>query len=225
MNELSIFITASIKNETQLNCLFECLKKIRDKYDDKIFIIDNNSLININYLENEKNNINVINHNSGSQGELLFLNYYYKLKPSKKAIYIHDSMLLLQKLDISNITTIKFLLEFNKAYKIKEQDNYIVKLNKGNEIIETKEWIGCFGGSCVITFDYLEHLINEYNFLILMNFINNRNDREMYERILGIVVCYDLKTSKDLSIFGDLWEYKPCDYNENKGLYKINFGR
>ena len=58
MNELSIFITASIKNETQLNCLFECLKKIRDKYDDKIFIIDNNSLININYLENEKNNIN-----------------------------------------------------------------------------------------------------------------------------------------------------------------------
>ena len=54
MDELSIYITACIKNETQLNFLFECLKRIRDKYDDKIYIIDNNSQNNINYLENEK---------------------------------------------------------------------------------------------------------------------------------------------------------------------------
>ena len=225
MEELSIFITAHIQNETQLNVLFECLKKLRENYNEKIFIIDNNSFININYLENQKNNIIIINHNSGSQSELLFYYYYYKLKPSKKAIYIHDSMILLKKIDISNITNIKFLLEFNKSFKIKEQDDLILKLNHGDKIIQTENWVGCFGCSSIITYDYLEYLIKEYNLLLLMDYIKTRIDREMLERIIGIVVCYDLKTSENLNFFGDLWIYQPLNYNPNKGLFKISFGR
>ncbi len=40
-----------------------------------------------------------------------------------------------------------------------------------------------------------------------------------------MVVCYDLKIIKDLSIFGDLWIYKPLEYNMNKELIKISFNR
>jgi hypothetical protein len=228
MEDFSIFITASINSETHLSVLFECLKKIRMHYiSEKIFIINSDSSIDIKYLENG-NNITVIKSEFNSAGESTFIYYYYHLKPSKKALYIHDSMLLLKKIDdniIKNLETVKFLLQFDKAFKIKEQEEFIAKLNEGNEINNNDNWIGCFGCCCMITYNYLNHLQNTYNILLLTKIINKKIHREIYERVLGAIVCYDLKTTNNLSIYGDLYDYNPFEYNENKDIYKINFQR
>lgn len=228
MEDFSIFITASINSEIHLSVLFECLKKIRINYiSEKIYIITDNSSIDIKYLENQPNII-VIQSAFKGAGESLFIYHYYHLKPSKKALYIHDSMLLFKKIDdsiIENLKTVKFLLQFNKAFKIKEQENFIVKLNKGNEINNNDNWIGCFAGCCIITHNYLSHLQDTYNILLIPPLINNRLNREIYERVLGSVISYDLKTIENLSIFGDLYEYKPMEYDENKALLKISLQR
>ena len=195
MEDFSIFITASINSETHLSVLFECLKKIRIHYiSEKIYIITDNSSIDIKYLENQYN-IYVIQSEFKGAGESLFIYHYYHLKPSQKALYIHDSMLLLKKIDdniIENLETVKFLLHFNKAYKIKEQEDFILKLNEGSSINENQNWVGCYGGACIITHEYLTKLQNKYNIISIVPFITRRSEREIYERILGAVVSYDL---------------------------------
>lgn len=228
MEDFSIFITASINSETHLSVLFECLKKIRIHYiSEKIHIITDNSSIDIKYLENQYN-IYVIQSEFKGAGESLFIYHYYHLKPSQKALYIHDSMLLLKKIDdniIENLETVKFLLHFNKAYKIKEQEDFIAKLNKGNEINNNDNWVGCFAGCCIINHNYLCHLQDTYNILLISSLIDNKLNREIYERVLGSVISYDLKTIENLSIYGDLFEYKPMEYDENKALLKISLQR
>lgn len=217
MEEFSIFITTYISNEVHNIALNLCIENLRIHYNNThIYIINDNSnpsLINIKDIHN-KDLITIINSEIKGSGEFLFLYYYNKLKPSNKALYIHDSMFLISPIKeelISNLTTIKFLFCFNKKYKIKEQEKLIAKLNEGIDINKNEDWVGCFGGSCIITLEYLKDLEETYNILSLVPFITCRSEREIYERILGSVVSYDFKKKEiaidDISIYGDLDEY------------------
>jgi len=250
MEDLSIFITTHITNEIHNIALNLCIANIRNHYkDNKIFIINDNSqsnIINIKDIHN-KELITLIDSDIKGSGEFLFLYYYHKLEPSKKALYIHDSMFLISAISeeiILELNKIKFLLSFSNNHKIKEQDKLILKLNEGMEIIKNEDWVGCFGGSCLITLEYLKELEETYNIFSLLSFITCRSDREIYERIFGAVICYDLKKKEidisNISIYGDLYEYyekypKEKFHNfkyylngnreEMPPLLKLNFGR
>jgi hypothetical protein len=130
-------------------------------------------------------------------------------------------------------------MEFSSNHKIKEQDDFLIELNNKEELIElsnSKNWVGCFGGCCLITIDYLDHLIDKYNILSIINKIKKRNDRECYERILGVIVCHDLQTIDNLNIFGDFasilkkYDYLYLNLNHyitygNLPFYNISFSR
>ena len=208
MEDLSIFITAHITNEIHNIALNLCISNVRNHYkDNKIIVINDNSpsfSINIKDVHN-KELITVINSEIKGAGEFLFLYYYHKLEnPTKKALYIHDSMFLISPIPeemILNLTDMKFLFSFSNKYKIKEQEKFISKLNEGSKINKNQNWVGCFGGSCIITHEYLKKLQNKYNILSLVPLITCRSEREIYERIIGSVVSYDLlnETSEETS--------------------------
>jgi len=217
MEDFSIFITTHITNEIHNISLNLCIQNLRlHYYNTKIYIINDNSNSNLINIKEDHNKdlITIINSEIKGSGEFLFLYYYNKLETSKKALFIHDSMFLISPINhdlITNLNNIKFLLSFNKKYKIKEQEKFIYKLNQGSNININDNWVGCFGGSCIITLDYLKELQQTYDILSLIPFITCRSEREIYERILGSVVCYDLLKKEidinEISIYGDLDEY------------------
>ena len=249
MEDISIFITACILNQTQNYLLNECIKNIRKMFINKnpppIYIIDDIKENHTNYLdiiEPLNINIHIIKSEIKQAGEALFLYYYHKLRPSKKALYIHDTMLLISPIDeniINNITTIKFISEFGSYEKLKEQDEFLIQLKEGEKLVElsnTSNWIGSYGGNCLITLDYLDHLENTYNILSLTDKYKTKKDRECYERVLGVVVCYDLKIKENLSIYCELskirddskclaFNFSHYIYYNDLPFYKINFGR
>ena len=248
MEEFSFFITACILNEKQNFILNECIKNIRKNFANinyPIYIIDDikdNETNYINISSEYKQNIHILKSEFKQAGEPLFLYYYHKLRPSKKAIYVHDTFLItkpIKKDILENITNIKFLLEFNSDIHLKEQYDFLNKLNKKDELIKLSksfEWVGCFGGCCIITIDYLDHLQNKYNILNIIDSFKTRQDRYSYEIILGIIVCHDLNTMTNLSIYGDFEEnyikynYAHVNYehylnNGNLPFYKIHFDR
>ena len=251
MDDLSIFVTAHMTNEATYYALQLCITNIRNHYENnRIFIINDNSKFPV-YTDNFKNKelITVIDSDFKGAGESLFLYYYHKMEnPSKKAIYIHDSMFLISPIPkeiLDNLTTVKFLLSFDKKFKIKEQEDYISKLNEGSLINENQNWVGCYGGACIMTHEYLTKLQNNYNITSIVPFITCRSQREMYERILGSVVSYDLNKNPDynmkeeIAIYGDLYEYFEIyptgryhhfnylhmNKEELPPLLKLNFGR
>jgi len=251
MEDLSIFVTAHITHEAHYYALYLCITNIRNHYENnRIFIINDKSTYPIN-VDNFKNKelITIIDSEFKGAGESLFLYYYHKMEnPSKKALYIHDSMFLISPIPkeiLDNLSDIKFLLSFDKKFKIKEQEDFISKLNEGSLINENQKWLGCFGGACIMTHDYLTKLQNKYNIISIVPSITCRNEREIYERILGSVVSYDLSKNpnydmNEIAIYGDLYEYMDVKYPRGKyhhfnylhmnkeelpPLLKLNFSR
>jgi len=248
MEDLSIFVTAHITHEAHNYALQLCITNIRNHYENnRIFIINDNSTISLDNFK-DKELITVIDSEFKGAGESLFLYYYHKMEnPSKKAIYIHDSMFLISPIPteiLDNLTTIKFLLSFGKNYKIKEQEDFISKLNEGASINKNQNWVACYGGTCIITHDYLKKLQNKYNIISIVPFITRRSEREIYERILGSVVSYDLSENpnfdiKEIVIYGDFddyfkkyprgkyhhFNYLHMNKEELPPLLKLNFGR
>lgn len=243
MEDLSIFVTAHITNEIHNYTLHLCIDNIRSHYkNNRIFIINDNSTVSLENFKN-KESITVIDSDFKGSGESLFLYYYHKMEnPSKKALYIHDSMFLISPIPteiVDNLTDIKFLLSFCKNYKIKEQEDFILKLNEGSSINENQNWVGCYGGACIITHEYLTKLQNKYNIISIVPFITRRSEREIYERILGAVVSFDLLNTNKIAVYGDLDEYFSkypsgryhhfnylhINKEELPPLLKLNFGR
>lgn len=250
MKELSFFITTSINNNIHNYCLNKCIFHIRENYkSEEIIIIVDNSNKDFIKLDFNEGPIRMIESCFKGAGESLFLYYYHLLKPSKKAVFIHDSMFLLEPIEsaiIKNLTTIRPLLSFNRKFRMKEQEEFTSKLKNGDEIINfinKNNWIGCFGGSCIITLNFLEKLEEKYNITNLTQFITCRNEREVYERILGSIISCEEPTIENISLFGDLYEYFdkfPTNNYHNIYMYvnyfsvikskkipllKLNFGR
>lgn len=214
MNELSFFITTSVTNEIHNFCLNACIAHIRANYkEEEIIIISDNSTPDLMKIDKQYLNLRIIESEFKGAGESLFPYYYHKLKPSRKAIYIHDSMFLLEPIDltfIKNFKTMKFFLSFPHKFRMREQDDFIRKLRNGNEIIahtNTNNWVGCFGGACIIALDYLNYLQEKYDITCLVNYINCRVNREVYERILGAILSYEEQTKDNLSLLGDMYDY------------------
>jgi hypothetical protein len=86
-------------------------------------------------------------------------------------------------------------------------------------------WKGCFGGACIIDLDIVEQLEMKYSlFSKLVMTIRTRNDREAFERILGIIVYYDkLMDLSNLSNvgtsnFGSILTYPKAFESQNNNL-------
>lgn len=200
MEDVTFFITRHVNSPLTNNYWQLCYLSIRKFYKkNKIIIIDDNS--NRKFLKKSKmlklTNTQIIKSEYPRAGELLPYYYFHKLKPSKKMIFLHDSMFLIKKYNenrIKNINDVSYHFYFNN----KEWNNNnrilekISKLNDKEELIKVfkrEKWWGCFGVSSIITLDFIEKIQEKYNIFNLLQFIKSREDRMDIERIFA-VCCF-----------------------------------
>lgn len=200
MEDVTFFITRHINTVVSNQFWKEAYLSIRKIYNNKIIIIDDNSNKNNIVRHNLKlTNTIIINSEYPGAGELLPYYYFYKLKPSKKMIYIHDSMILLRKYNekkIKNICDVSYHFyikdhKWNNGINILNKLKLLKNKEKLIDVFREKKWWGCFGVSSIITYNFINKIQNEYNLFNLINYVKTREDRMDIERIFGIC-CYSL---------------------------------
>lgn len=222
--------------------IFILLRHIRDKETDRlwresyisirkfypettIMIIDDNSSYQ-DEITFPLSNCLIINSEYPGRGELLPYYYFYKLKPSKKAVFVHDSVFFNSKIDFSNIQSYEFFWTFNKVF---DQDQLIIPIiekfeddNLVNFYRNKNLWNGCFGGMAIFTYSSIEKIVNEYPkfFTILLENIKCREERSGFERIIGCFFGYFHQ--KTPTIFGDIHRWVQITTKGEK-RYDISF--
>jgi len=178
---------------------YECIRKIYPNI--KIVIINDNSKVrfNKNFIINNTINTELVESEYPGSGELLSYYYFLKYKYNKNAIIIHDSVFIVEPLDIED--NIKFqpfwyFESFHWYNKLKPIVNKILStLNFSKELIEinnSRNYIGCFGVMSIINHEYLSYLNCKYSlFPDLLRLVNNRNLRMAFERVLPIIIKHD----------------------------------
>lgn len=159
------------------------------------------------------------------RGEILGYYYFHKIRPTTKAIILHDSIFINQLIRYNNHNPCEFLWQFpqqtcidNGSGKDRINSNDIMSLlqpldsfspnddNSLQEYFKTGDWHGCFGIMSVIDWSFLDSLDNKYNFFdVLLASITTRYKRQCLERIFGIVVCHELKVINVL--YGNIRTY------------------
>ena len=184
---------------------YEC---IREFYPDTmIYIIDDNSTYD-SEDNHKRTNLKIINSEYPQRGELLAYYYFHKLKLAKKAIIIHDSTFINDKINLNNIETYKFLWHFRHDW---DDDNMIInilkKYKQSEKLIEFYNkknlWKGWFGMQGIITWDFIDKINKEFNFFeISLRYITNRSERMCLERILACLCVF--QDGENDSIHGDM---------------------
>jgi len=218
----------------------ECIRCIRKHYQNNIImVIDDNS--SVEYITNDNvdlTNCFIIQSEYPKRGEILAYYYFYKYKLFEKAVVIHDSVFLQQDISqqINDVSNIKFLWHFKNIY----DDNpgkeiyFIHQLKCNNEdqnsltnvYLKRDKWVGCFGVMSVVTYDFLNILVDKYNIFNLLQFIKTRDDRCSMERIFAILCyvnnSYFIDIDNSPSIFGEIVNYNflgmPFYYNYHNYL-------
>ena len=226
-----VMIRHVCSNETNI-AWQNCYNSIRQFYNNKIVIIDDNS--NPQYLTTiELINTTIINSEFPKRGELLPYYYFIKNKFFDRMIVIHDSMSIKQYFDFDKINRYKNytrLFSFgNNAYQIdikyfKEMTQYL----KGGNILyqyhlnNIKRLIGCFGICYVIDHTYLLEIERKYNISNLVNYVDTRPKRQTLERLLSCLFEMD-KSMNNFTTPDDL--FGSIFINNNNYIEKKFFGR
>ena len=234
-NHFGFVITRHVKSEETNQIWLICIKQIRKYYPlQKIIIIDDNS--NYEFVNNENidlANCTVIQSEFKGRGELLPYYYYYHNKWFDRMIFIHDSVFINNKINISNVENVKFLWHFNGGEGVVEEENKNIEkiLSYTNSdyvdniisLFKSNHWKGCWGAMSVIDHNYLIKITNKYNLLKLIEHIKIRTDRMAFERIFGLICCFDnpklINDADNVSIFG---YYNNKANNRNSFTYNYN---
>jgi len=200
---------------------------IRKFYTNKIIIIDDNS--SINTVDGKLVNTEVIRSEFSGAGEILPYYYFLKYKWADTMIFLHDSMFIHRLISHDELEdNIKFHWHFEKGYTsdVSKINKYLSQLNNSTELEafvsnpDTK-WNGCFGATSICDLDILQYLDNKYKLISnLVLLIRTRKDREVFERILGIVLYYEKRFDDDnkCSNFGDILKYPGAFDSENNNM-------
>ena len=238
MLDLSFIMVRHITNESSNKYWKESYECIRKFYPDiKISIIDDNSPFKSNEVY-ELTNCDIIQSEFHGRGELLPYYYFYKLKISKKAIIIHDSVFINSKINVDDINTYKFLWSFRHIW---DDDlniiKILVKLNESSPLLnlyfQKEKWLGCFGSMTVVVWDFIDSINTRFNFFnTMLENITNRDYRMCFERIIATVFVFsDMLPIEKQSIYGDIhnWVFSATHikdwgitYQEYEEYKKIN---
>ena len=117
--------------------------------------------------------------------------YFYKLRPSNKALIIHDSVFFNKYVNF-DFEKCKFLWSFKGFDNYNGIINLIKKLNNSKELLrkyQSSKWVGCFGIMSTIEYEFLHNINLKYNFFYLLKYITNRSERMNLERVFA-VLCF-----------------------------------
>jgi len=185
--------------------------KIRQFYTNKIVIIDDNS--SINTVNGKLVNTEVIMSEWNGAGEILPYYYYLKHRWADRMIFLHDSMFLSRPFSHAELDgAVKFHWYFANKDLGGKFSTYLSLLKNHEALVEYAAgltWKGCFGGAAMIDFTVVQQLEETYAlFSKLVSAIRSRKERELFERILGIVLYYEhLVDDTTCSNFGEITKY------------------
>jgi hypothetical protein len=228
-------ILRHVNSEKTNNYWIECYKSIRKYYNNKIIIIDDNSNYDfIKYDNLHIYNCEIVQSEYNTNGEILGYYYFYKNKYFEKAVIIHDSVFIQKYINFNEYDSIKYLWHFTHHWDNDTEELILLeylKKNLVNELVEfyynKDKWYGIFGSQSVIDYKFLDKIIKKYDLFNLLNIINNREKRMNFERIFGLLCCYENSNLvNDPSIFGIIhhyihWGYTYDSYINDKNTDKL----
>jgi hypothetical protein len=235
MENLGFIILRLVRSEHHDQYWQECYKCIRQFYNNKIIIIDDNSNYNLVSNNIPLENTEIIQSEYPGRGELLPYIYYLKYNWFKTAFILHDSVFINKPIFFRSIQNFLSLWIFNN----KTATNYLhiskllKSLNNNSELIKllySKNWNGIFGCMTIINYNYLKKVNDRYVLSNLIPLIKNRYSRMCFERILALILHNNLNKNSimgnifkdDLAFkrnFNDYISYK--NKKENKILVKV----
>jgi hypothetical protein len=214
-----------------------CYKSIRVHYSNKIIIIDDHSkkeFIDLNF-EKTMENAEIIQSEYPGSGEILGYYYYYIHHFFNKAIILHDSTFIQQKIDFESIQNVKFLWHFEHKWnnEIEELDlinqmniDYQIKNKIFSFYFQKNKWKGCSGIQSVIEYSFLKKLSDTYNLFStpqLLQYIHTRKRRMNMERIFGLLCSMELHEIKEnkISLYGIIHNYIRWGYTFQEYIQDI----
>ena len=199
---------------------------IRKYYTNPIVIIDDNSTINT--VNGRLTDTDVIKSEWKGAGEILPYYYFLKEKWADRMIFLHDSMFLNRPFYKSELEgPIRFHWHFDHADVRNDRkiSTFLSLLSQSKDVISEISnpefiWKGCFGGTSIVDLDVVEQLEEKYEFFSkLISAIRTRNDRETFERVLGIMVYYEhLMDASSPSNFGSILSYPKAFESQNNNI-------
>jgi hypothetical protein len=204
-------------NEYWVLC-YNCIRKYYPE--NHILIIDDDS--NKEYLENKVlYKTTVINTEYPKRGELLPYYYYLRNKLFDVAVIIHDSVFINKYIDFS-IDKYKFIWTFQHDWDQIEDETDMINVFNDKDLLDfyhnKKLWEGCFGAMTIISYEYLETVHKKYNIDLLLDKVVTRYNRCSFERIIGVLLQFELKEEPLLGNIHQYCIWKSIRFN-NKDKY------
>ncbi len=232
----AFIITTSVKSQTHLNYLKECIKHIRNVYPNMyIYVINDSSTLSIDQINGA--NIEIIPALSIRGGEIN--PYLFILDPRcrhDKLVYIHDSVFIKRKIDhfIERRNEINFLWYAltaidNDTFHVENREIlnslYIYcgngKISIGNFIkilkAHNKFYYVKFGSMSVFTKRFMEKVDLVTNFRQVADLFNKRVHRCFFERLLSILYVYIYGDDYNfrISLCGNIFNFPASFVNNN----------
>ena len=159
----------------------------------KIIIIDDNSDVVFVKSDIIFHNTEIVYSAYPKRGELLPYIYFLRHKWFDKAVILHDSTFLLQKIEMDAIHDYAFLWTFEHTWDNRKLErSHIASLLNKDEVTTFHEnqtqWKGCFGAMSVVCHDYLKQVDERSVIQRLLNVIRTRTDRMAFERIIACLL-------------------------------------
>lgn len=213
----------------------ESYRCIRQFYDNKIIIVDDNS--DPKYVTTlPMENCELIKSEFPGRAELL--PYYYFLKHGwfDTAVILHDSVFIQKPIKFHNANKFFWFFDTHQFDNIEYETSLIRRFTNNAELLQLyynkSQWHGCFGVMSVISHTLLSSINSKYNFFEIIKYIRCRKERMCLERVFAVVLWHEAKLTKDnCSYFDNIskikWgfreDYKIDNYKQDKakGLITI----
>ena len=198
---------------------------IRRHYTNKIIIIDDNSLINT--VNGKLHQTEVLQSDYAGAGEILPYYYFLMYRWANRMIFVHDTMFLYRPFHVEEVDTdARFHWSFvnSDTTSTARLQQIIPSLRNHQELLpyvsQPESWRACFGVAMVVGIEVVERLEQKYKLFSTMTMmIRNRKDREMAERLLGLVMFHEKIVSVETcSNFGDILAYPNAFQSERSNL-------
>ncbi len=209
-------ILRQLQTTTDNNYWISSYNSIRKFYKNKIIIIDDNSMINT--VNSNLVNTEIIKSDFNGAGEILAYYYFYKNKWADCMIFLQDTMILERPFESKELEgSVHFHWHFIDSSVDKHYNKlmlFVSSLKNNSELVEdvttsTRPWKGCFSATSIIHYSVVEILEDKYEiFSIFVLMIQNKKDRELFERLLGKILCVENFVDEDsCSNFGNITTY------------------
>jgi len=230
-NNFIFIFTRHVNNEQTNEYWQECYTCIRQFYENKIMIVDDDS--NYEYVKSDivLVNCDVIQSEFPRRGELLAYYYFCKSNYSGKAVVIHDSVFIKKYIPFYKLNKNKFIWSFEGG--INEDDNdelsklilpTIAKFKNDAEIMDlyvSKKWTGCYGCMAILDKKFICDIDMRYNFFnTVIENVKTRRDRCVMERIFALV-CHLNSNNFNKPLLDNIHKY--CRWGVTYNEYKNNY--